>query len=50
MLMGANKDKTAVHGCHSTGISAVRMRKILAKQQSRCQGPRFQGSRACDLH
>ena len=31
MLMSANKDETAVHGCHCRGDMVVRMRKVLVK-------------------
>ena len=31
MLMRPNKAETAVHGCHSLGDMAVRMRKVLAR-------------------
>ena len=32
MLVSPNQDKTAVHGCHSTGKLAVRMRKVRSGQ------------------
>ena len=37
--MSRNQDKTAVHGCHSTGNLAERMRKVLVKPWSCSQSP-----------